>query len=295
MVQKAPGDNQGLLGYSKGILKIQKWKRTMQRVLIVEDDRALSHGITMALQAPQRQLLTAFDLSAARRQLEQMEPDLVILDLNLPDGNGLTLLQQLRTHSAVPVILLTANDLESDVVEGLAAGANDYVTKPFSLAILRARVAVQLRKQQPSVYEEGPCSFDFTKQIFQVAQSRVTEPHRAAIAPDSVGEPRQHGAAGTAARLCLARRNGICGGKCTVGGGCPPARKTEGVWCDPDRLWYWVLLGRSGTGMTAIAWCIVSRCASGSSRMGNLEDRSGAAAGCGRFQRCWMLLWQARI
>lgn len=146
----------------------------MQRVLIVEDDRALSHGITMALQAPQRQLLTAFDLSAARRQLEQMEPDLVILDLNLPDGNGLTLLQQLRTHSAVPVILLTANDLESDVVEGLAAGANDYVTKPFSLAILRARVAVQLRKQQPSVYEEGPCSFDFTKQIFQVAQSRIS-------------------------------------------------------------------------------------------------------------------------
>ena len=146
----------------------------MQKIMIVEDDRTLNRGIALALQTPQRQLFNAFDLDTARRQLEQTALDLVILDLNLPDGNGLTLLRQLRAQSQVPVILLTANDLEADVVEGLAAGADDYVTKPFSLAILRARVAVQLRKQQQiGVYEEGVCIFDFAKQQFLVDEEPV--------------------------------------------------------------------------------------------------------------------------
>lgn len=70
----------------------------------------------------------------------------MVLDLNLPDGSGLELLRRLRARSALPVLILTANDLELDQVTGLELGADDYVTKPFSLAVLRARVNNLLRR-----------------------------------------------------------------------------------------------------------------------------------------------------
>ncbi len=71
---------------------------------------------------------------------------LMLLDINLPDGSGLDFLLGLRQSSRMPVILITANDMETDIVVGLESGADDYITKPFSLAVLRARVHTQLRK-----------------------------------------------------------------------------------------------------------------------------------------------------
>ena len=75
---------------------------------------------------------------------------LVLLDVNLPDGNGIDFLKEIRKRSQVPIILLTVNNMEVDIVTGLEAGANDYITKPFSLMVLRARVAVQLRNKEMS-------------------------------------------------------------------------------------------------------------------------------------------------
>ena len=96
--------------------------------------------------------------------------DLLILDINLPDGSGLEFLRTLRTQRVTtPTILLTANDLELDEVTGLEAGADDYITKPFSLAVLRARVSAQLRRRlmQPSTQMEiGPFMFDFEQMNF---------------------------------------------------------------------------------------------------------------------------------
>lgn len=74
---------------------------------------------------------------------------LLILDINLPDGSGIDLLRKVRKRGAAPVILLTANDMEMDIVNGLEAGADDYITKPFSLAVLRARVNARLRRAVP--------------------------------------------------------------------------------------------------------------------------------------------------
>jgi DNA-binding response OmpR family regulator len=71
---------------------------------------------------------------------------LIILDINLPDGNGMDFLIEFRKKNRIPVIILTANDLETDIVTGLELGADDYITKPFSLMVLRARVKLQLRK-----------------------------------------------------------------------------------------------------------------------------------------------------
>lgn len=149
----------------------------MEQIIIVEDDKGLNQGLCKALKAENRQLISCPNLKSAREQLACQMPDLVLLDLNLPDGNGLTLLHQLRTQSAKPsVILLTANDTDEDVVNGLELGADDYITKPFSLAILRARVNTQLRKSgntTETAIKTGSYSFDFSAQQFCVDGATV--------------------------------------------------------------------------------------------------------------------------
>lgn len=102
--------------------------------------------------------------------------DLVILDLNLPDGNGYTFLKEYREKSDAPVLVLTANDLEMNEVMGFELGANDYVTKPFSLAVLRARISNLLkirenRKEETSAgrgkYKDGSLYLDTAKMRFE--------------------------------------------------------------------------------------------------------------------------------
>ena len=120
----------------------------MEQLLIVEDDIGLNQGLCKALKADDRQIISCHDLKAAREQLLCGSVSLILLDINLPDGSGLELLQEVKENlPGVPVILLTANDTDLDIVDGLERGADDYITKPFSLSVLRARVNTQLRKQ----------------------------------------------------------------------------------------------------------------------------------------------------
>lgn len=144
----------------------------MKRILIIEDDRDLNQGLCLALQNSAHQIVSCFDLQSGRRVLAEQMVDLILLDINLPDGNGLTFLQELRKGNAVPVILLTANDTEMDVVIGLEHGADDYITKPFSLAILRARVSAQLRRAEQTDTAHNRIVldqfvFDFDRMEFQ--------------------------------------------------------------------------------------------------------------------------------
>ena len=122
----------------------------MREILLLEDDTTLGRGIQLVLQDPDVTIALTGTLSQAREMLAQKKFDLLILDVNLPDGSALDSLREVRQGEAVPVILLTANDLEMDVVTGLESGADDYITKPFSLAILRARVNAQLRRRVKS-------------------------------------------------------------------------------------------------------------------------------------------------
>ncbi len=115
------------------------------QILLLEDDSALSQGIKLALEGGTLSVANCRTIAEGEAALEAAAFDLVILDINLPDGSGLSFLQKLREKSDMPVILLTANDLESDIVTGLESGADDYITKPFSLAVLRARVNARLR------------------------------------------------------------------------------------------------------------------------------------------------------
>ena len=142
----------------------------MRELLLLEDDGALGRGICLALETGELHVTLCGTAAQARSALEQGDFDLLILDVNLPDGSGLDLLREVRESRAVPVILLTANDLETDIVAGLELGADDYITKPFSLAVLRARVNAQLRRGTPAQTERVEIdrfSFDFGRMEFQ--------------------------------------------------------------------------------------------------------------------------------
>jgi DNA-binding response OmpR family regulator len=146
----------------------------MQQLLIIEDDTGLSQGLCKALQAENRQVISCQTIRAARAQLLCGTVSLVLLDINLPDGSGLDLLQEIKlANPALPVILLTANDTDLDIVSGLELGADDYITKPFSLAVLRARVNTQLRKtvpvRRPLQYVVDRYCFDFDQMKFTVS------------------------------------------------------------------------------------------------------------------------------
>ena len=141
----------------------------MEKLLLVEDDLALGQGVRLALQTEDRPVTLCRTLAQARQALEGEGPfALAILDVNLPDGSGLTFLEEARGR--LPVILLTANDWETDIVAGLELGAEDYITKPFSLAVLRARVNAQLRRssgESSTVVQVGPFTFDFGRMEYR--------------------------------------------------------------------------------------------------------------------------------
>ncbi len=142
------------------------------KILIVEDDRALNNGIALSLNNDD--ILQAFCIKEADKLINN-SIDLIILDINLPDGSGLDFCRKIRETSKVPIIFLTANDMELDIVTGLETGADDYITKPFSLAVLRARVNAVLRRRPAdgNVFRLGKYEFDFDNMNFSVGNMPV--------------------------------------------------------------------------------------------------------------------------
>ena len=141
----------------------------MTEILIIEDDKGLNTGIAIGLGSEKYQFTGCSTLKEAETAVKNTSFDLLILDLNLPYGSGYDFLRKYRCHSDTQVLILTANDLELDEVTGLEAGADDYITKPFSLAVLRARVNTQLRRtaapQAERVQLDG-FTFDFGRMEF---------------------------------------------------------------------------------------------------------------------------------
>lgn len=115
------------------------------KVLIIEDEQNILDFVAALLESGGYQVLTAGSCRAGEMMFSSHQPDLVILDLGLPDDDGISLLRYIRKSSAVPVIVLSARTGESDKVEALDNGANDYVTKPFGSAEFMARVRSALR------------------------------------------------------------------------------------------------------------------------------------------------------
>jgi len=118
----------------------------MKTILIIEDDNNLNRGIAFSFKKEGFAVHCADTLNEGKNIFNRHSIDIVILDLNLPDGDGVNFCKTIREQSSIPIIMLTARDLETDELLGLLAGADDYITKPFSISILRARVESVLRR-----------------------------------------------------------------------------------------------------------------------------------------------------
>jgi DNA-binding response OmpR family regulator len=141
----------------------------VSNILIVEDDKSLNRGIALVFNQDGMNIMQAYDLKTAREIFAASNVDLIILDINLPDGNGLDFCKAVRASSNVPILFLTANDMEIDIVTGFELGGDDYITKPFSLMVLRARVMTALRKANAKADNRvmfDDMIFDFDKMEF---------------------------------------------------------------------------------------------------------------------------------
>lgn len=141
----------------------------MKYILILEDDADLAAGMEMALMSDEFSFTICSTIKEAEEKFRQQTFDLLILDVNLPDGSGFELCRKIRKSSKVSIILLTARDMELDIVRGLECGADDYITKPFSTMVLRARIRALLRRtapEQDTDYAQGPFRFRFATMEF---------------------------------------------------------------------------------------------------------------------------------
>lgn len=118
----------------------------MANIFLLEDDKILSKGISIALEKDEHRLTAVYGYLEALQQYQKQKYDLFLLDINLPDGSGLALCEKIRETSEIPVLFLTANDTEEDMLDGFLAGCDDYISKPFSLEVLRKKVLAVLKR-----------------------------------------------------------------------------------------------------------------------------------------------------
>lgn len=119
----------------------------MYKLLIIEDDQDLSEGLAFSMESEGYEVICAFAMEEGLKKFRETAPDFIILDCNLPDGTGYEFCRRIRKESQVPVLMLTARDTEMDEVQALMTGADDYMSKPFSLAVLKARIKKQLSRR----------------------------------------------------------------------------------------------------------------------------------------------------
>lgn len=118
----------------------------MANIFLLEDDRILSKGISIALKKDEHTVTAVYHYTEALQKYHSQRYDLFLLDINLPGGSGLELCKKIREASETPVLFLTANETEEDMLDGFAAGCDDYISKPFPLEVLRKKVQAVLKR-----------------------------------------------------------------------------------------------------------------------------------------------------
>ncbi|MBR9947395.1 response regulator transcription factor [Clostridiaceae bacterium Marseille-Q4145] len=148
--------------------------KPMIRILVIEDERNILNFITSVLESQDYQVIPASNAVEGLSQAASSSPDLILLDLGLPDLDGTEVIQKIRTWSAVPILVISARTQEQDKVQALDLGADDYITKPFGNSELLARIRTALRhtlQQQtgsdllPHPYHHGSLTIDFEKRL----------------------------------------------------------------------------------------------------------------------------------
>ena len=139
----------------------------MGNILLLEDDKSLNRGISFKLKKEGYNVNTAFNINEAKQIFEKNKIDLIISDVGLPDGSGFDFCEEIRKFSNVYIIMLTALDQEIDIVTGYDIGADDYITKPFSLIVLISKVNAFMRRIENSTIENiiscDKLSFDYVE------------------------------------------------------------------------------------------------------------------------------------
>ncbi len=140
----------------------------MAEVFLLEDDIALNAGIKIALEMDKHNITSFYSLSDAQKSYPQNRFDILLLDIHLPDGSGLAFCREIREkNDLTPVIFITANDTENDMLSGFKAGCDDYISKPFSIAVLRQKVLAVLKRTvlhgEPTFFEYRDLKIDYDK------------------------------------------------------------------------------------------------------------------------------------
>ena len=143
------------------------------KILVVDDDPAIRNLIHRFLAKQSYQMESAEDGKSALAVFEQFNPDLVVLDVNLPDANGYDLCKEMQSRTGVFVLMLTSRTDEADKIRGFNQGADDYITKPFSLGELEVRVGAILKRQRPVTAAEQQC-LTFNKMAIDHIRREVT-------------------------------------------------------------------------------------------------------------------------
>ncbi|HQR58042.1 MAG TPA: two-component system response regulator KdpE [Azonexus sp.] len=141
------------------------------KVLLIEDEKQIRRFVRAALEDDGCQVVEAETMAQGLIEAGSRKPDLLVLDLGLPDGNGVDLIRDLRGWSDVPILILSARSQENDKIDALDAGADDYLTKPFAVGELRARVRALLRRSYRNgdaatpVVEFGDVTVDLSRRL----------------------------------------------------------------------------------------------------------------------------------
>ena len=147
----------------------------MKKILLVEDDALLNKTLAYNLASEGYEVTSAYTFASAVSYLRKAEYHLALLDINLPDGSGLNLCDAIRNRGQQTyIIFLTANDKESDMLKGYEAGGADYITKPFSIAVLCRKITavftnMEIRHPRHDLYDDGVLSIDFSEQSASLA------------------------------------------------------------------------------------------------------------------------------
>lgn len=118
----------------------------MKTILIVEDDRILNRGVSFALKKEGYEIISAYSLEEAKNVIIKNDIDFLLIDINLPDGSGLDLCEQISDIMDFPIVFFTANDTEEDMIKGFERGCDDYISKPFSMDILKLKINAILKR-----------------------------------------------------------------------------------------------------------------------------------------------------
>ena len=143
----------------------------MKNILIIEDDRMLNKGVAFALKKDGYNTMCAYTKEEGKKLIQQNEVDFLLLDIGLPDGSGLDLCNEIKEKIDFPIVFFTANDTEEDMIKGFESGCDDYISKPFSIEVLKFKINAILKRsdihsKKLFVYKDLKIDFD-AKRVYK--------------------------------------------------------------------------------------------------------------------------------